>query len=223
MPSGPMPIDSRRPRDPDATRAALLTAAGDLFARLGFDGATVDAIAKSAGVNKAMINYHFGGKRGLYSALLLADLDPVFRDIAEIRRIELPARERLARYVTVFGALHRDRPNVAILLLREVLAGGSRLEADLLPRFVSVLETVREIVEQGIREGAFRRVDPFLTHLTVVGSLLFFFASRPFRDRVIAKGKTPLQAPPDPDAYVALVRDLVLRGLAADPAPPEES
>ncbi|MCP4657706.1 MAG: helix-turn-helix transcriptional regulator, partial [bacterium] len=56
-----------RPRghyDAAATREALLEAATELFAERGFDGAKVEAIARRAGVNKAMISYHFGGKQG---------------------------------------------------------------------------------------------------------------------------------------------------------------
>jgi len=60
-------IGSRRTRrrDAAATRDALLAAGTELFAERGYDGVPVWAIAKEAGVNKAMINYHFGGKRKL--------------------------------------------------------------------------------------------------------------------------------------------------------------
>ena len=61
-----------RRRDAAATRDALLTAGGELFAERGYDGVPVAAIAQKAGVNKAMINYHFGGKRKLYLAIVTA-------------------------------------------------------------------------------------------------------------------------------------------------------
>lgn len=50
----------------DQTREALITAALDVFGRSGFDAASTRAIADSAGVNQALIGYHFGGKQGLY-------------------------------------------------------------------------------------------------------------------------------------------------------------
>src|SRR5262249_51780543 len=62
----------RRPRDAAATREALLAAGAELFAERGYDGVPVWNIARAAGVNKAMISYHFGGKRGLYRAILEA-------------------------------------------------------------------------------------------------------------------------------------------------------
>jgi len=202
-------------RDSEATRSALLGAAVEIFARDGFDGATVGAIAGRAGVNRAMISYHFGGKRGLYAAALMADIESMMAPVATLRASSRPARERLETFVTVFGELHLRRPSLAILFLREILDGGARLEETALPRFVVVFTTLREIVEQGVADGTFRRVDPFLTHQTIVGSLLFFFASRPFRDRMIRSGRVPVDVAPDPESYVALVRELVVRGLDA--------
>jgi TetR/AcrR family transcriptional regulator, regulator of cefoperazone and chloramphenicol sensitivity len=53
----------------DATRDALITAALGVFGRDGFHAASTRAIAEAAGVNLALIRYHFGGKDGLYLAV----------------------------------------------------------------------------------------------------------------------------------------------------------
>jgi AcrR family transcriptional regulator len=54
----------------DLTRDALLQAAIEVFGRDGFDTASTRAISEAAGVNLALIGYHFGGKPGLYLAAL---------------------------------------------------------------------------------------------------------------------------------------------------------
>ena len=58
------------PRDPEARRTALLDAALVEFSRHGLAGARTSAIAARAGVNKQLISHHFGGKEGLYRALV---------------------------------------------------------------------------------------------------------------------------------------------------------
>jgi len=53
----------------DATRAALIAAATEVFARSGFEAVGTREIAAAAGVHPALIGYHFGGKEGLYLAV----------------------------------------------------------------------------------------------------------------------------------------------------------
>ena len=56
--------------DGDATKEHILDVASLIFAEKGFDRTTSKEICEAAGVNTASINYHFGGKSGLYKALL---------------------------------------------------------------------------------------------------------------------------------------------------------
>lgn len=51
------------------TRERILRAAEEIFAKRGFDGASVRSIAMGAGVPIALISYHFGSKDGLYRAI----------------------------------------------------------------------------------------------------------------------------------------------------------
>lgn len=53
-------------QDRNDTKQALLLAAGELFAELGYDGTSVRAIAEKAGANVAAVSYHFGSKEALY-------------------------------------------------------------------------------------------------------------------------------------------------------------
>jgi AcrR family transcriptional regulator len=66
----------RRPAGSD-TKSALIEAARDVFTEQGYEGATVRAIAKRAGVDPAMVNHWFGGKEGLFAkAVLQLPVDP---------------------------------------------------------------------------------------------------------------------------------------------------
>ena len=96
----------------------------------------------------------------------------------------------------------------------EVLAGGKHLEPELIEQPARVLAAVQRIVARGVRDGDFRPVDPLLTHLSLVGSLVFFFATRAFRERGLAS-RRPAISPPDAAAYVAHMQDLLTHGLAA--------
>lgn len=108
-------MGDKRRRDPEGTREALLDAALQEFSQHGLAGARTSEIAARAGVNKQLISHHFGGKEGLYRAL-------VDRWLAEERDYggeETPLADLAAAYVED-GARHRDLHR---LLLRASLDG----------------------------------------------------------------------------------------------------
>ncbi|MEV1331606.1 TetR family transcriptional regulator [Micromonospora costi] len=72
-----------RPRGNPDTKARLVEAARELFLAHGYQGTTVRAIAGRAGVDSALVSYHFGSKRGLFGqALNLFCVDPAALDQA---------------------------------------------------------------------------------------------------------------------------------------------
>jgi AcrR family transcriptional regulator len=207
--------DRVRRRDAAGTREALLAAGAALFAEHGYDGVPVADIAQRAGVNKAMINYHFGGKRPLYLAIVGATFDEIVASVERLAASPRPAPELLRELIAVVSeAVTRRHPHFCTMMLREVLAGGSNIEPMLVAHPVRLLSAVQDIVARGVRSGDFRHVDPVLTHLSLVGSLVFFFATQRFRERVLAQRRPPVK-PPDAAAYVKHMQDLLTRGLAA--------
>ncbi len=207
-----------RRRDAAGTREALLAAGTELFAERGYEGVPVASIADRAGVNKAMINYHFGGKRKLYLAILSATFAEIVAHVERLADSSRPAPEVLRELVAAVGAMTHQHPHFCTMMLREVLAAGKKLEPEVVDKPVRILAAVQRIVARGVRDGDFRPVDPVLTHLSLVGSLVFFFATRRFRERVLADRRLEI-APPDPAAYVRHIQDLLTRGLAADHPP----
>src|ERR687892_1532723 len=204
-----------RRRDAAATREALLAAGTELFAGRGYDGVPVAIIAEKAGVNKAMINYHSGGNRILYLAIITAAFTEIVVRAEQLAESGRPAPLVLRDLVALLAdAAARRNPHFPAVMLREAVSGGKHLEPAIIAYPLRVAEVVRRIVERGIREGAFRSVDPLLTHLSLVGSLLFFFATAPLRARMFAEGRLRAQ-PPDAEAYVKHIQDLITHGIGA--------
>ena len=217
-------MTSRTPRIPPrragrrpgvaATREALLAAGADLFAERGYEGVPVWAIAEKAGVNKAMISYHFGGKRNLYLAIVEATFADIVSQVERLAGSRAPAPEVLRGLIAVVGDVaSRRHPHFCTMMLRELLAGGPHLDPKTAAMPLRVLAAVKRVVERGVGEGAFRPVDPLLTHLSLVGSLVFFFGTARVRERILSGDRHV--APPSADAYVKHIQDLATHGLAA--------
>ncbi|MBD0694562.1 TetR/AcrR family transcriptional regulator [Streptomyces sp. CBMA123] len=69
--SAPTPARTRgRPRGNPPTRESIVSAARALFLERGYRRTTLRAVAEAAGVDPALISYHFGSKKGLFADVM---------------------------------------------------------------------------------------------------------------------------------------------------------
>src|SRR5579859_4554443 len=83
---------------PEQTSAAILDAAMREFAHEGLAGARIDAIAREAGVNKALLYYYFRDKESLYGAVLDRVFSGLLRQVSAPLDSSLLPREKLLAY-----------------------------------------------------------------------------------------------------------------------------
>jgi AcrR family transcriptional regulator len=114
----------------DATRQKILDAALKAFSERGFDGASTRDITDAAGVNQAMIGYHFASKEDLWRATVDLLFSRMRQELGDRRLVgsrlaeEEGWRETLRAYVH-YCARH---PEHARLMVQESIRGGPRLD-----------------------------------------------------------------------------------------------
>lgn len=112
----------------DDTTAAIACAALQRFAAQGFEATSLREIASEAGVDVALISYRFGGKHGLWKAIVTQAAKDL-RDALEAALADMggsTARDRLRHSARTFLAYLLDRPAVPRLLLRDVTIDSDR-------------------------------------------------------------------------------------------------
>lgn len=195
-------------------RQKILDASSAVFAEEGFAGARVDAIAKRAGVNKATLYYHIGDKRALYGEVLKRNFGRIEKALKEGLPDQGSASDRLRAVITIVEKAIAANPDHPRIVLREFASGATNLPAEVLQRMLGLLAVVRDIISEGTRNGEFRRTEPVLIHLTLIGAILMLSVVKPLRDTVADLG--PTIDFPGPDTNVAgFLGDLLLQGVAA--------
>ncbi len=85
----------------------LLDAAEQLFAQRGFHGVSLRDITEAAGVDVALVGYHFGSKRALFTAVFERRAEVLNRErlelLEEVRRSALPAPPKIEAIVNAFS------------------------------------------------------------------------------------------------------------------------
>jgi len=119
-------MGSRSRRLPASERRAQLIEVGrSVFAKHGYEGTSVEEIAKRAKVSKPIVYEHFGGKEGLYAVIVDREMDYVERRIGEAISSGSP-RERVERASLAFLGYVRDHPDGFAVLSQDSPLSSSR-------------------------------------------------------------------------------------------------
>ncbi len=165
----------KRAERPEPSRTHLLGAAIDCFARFGYQGTSIDRIARHAGVTKGALYYHFRDKEQLlfeavsarvgdFEQRVLADVGPGDDTMASLARVID------ACFFTATVSNHR---RFIMTLMIEALDTNPQLSA----KFQRILRRMRfflaEIVRRGQDSGRVRRdVDPVDAAAVIAGAIM---------------------------------------------------
>jgi TetR/AcrR family transcriptional regulator len=175
---------TKLPPKPEDSRRAILRAAILEFAEQGEAGARTDAIARSAGVNKALLHYYFGTKKDLYGVVL----EEVFTGVVEgfLRVLQGPGTpgQRLLHYfLTHFDHLAASGTSARLLgheMMRARAGQPSRIPQIVKICFGPLHKVLTETLAEGMRSGELRALESGAVLLSLTGVNVFYFMSGPF-------------------------------------------
>jgi len=163
-------------------KPGILHAAVEEFAEQGFAGARMDAIAKAAGVNIALVFYYFKSKDLLYKAALEDILATWHARVLAAMRTPQPPHGRLLAYLnTYFDFAHQESPACLRVVHQEVMRQGRSTSPHLtklaLKYIKPIHQALRQIIREGIAAGDFQALDPEHFVYSMNGMMNSYFVS----------------------------------------------
>jgi AcrR family transcriptional regulator len=160
-----------------SARDQLLAAASQIMTERGAFDVSLSEIALKSGLNSALVKYYFGNKSGLLMALLRKIIVPINKDLDHLLTLPVSAREKMRIHISAIVNTCYKFPYIN-RLMHHMLAEDPELFGPMIAEEFSrpVADAQRRILEDGVREGLFRPVDPVLFYFQVVGACdqLFF-------------------------------------------------
>lgn len=150
-------------------RGEILRAALSAFRERGYHATTLDHIAEHLGVRKTALYHYFTDKDAILFECHRESLGELERILAEARKLATPGarlRHVIVEHVRVMtgtldgSPLAFEVPALAPARQAEIIAGRDAYEREL-----------RRIIDQGMRSGAFRRVDSKLATFAILGAI----------------------------------------------------
>jgi TetR/AcrR family transcriptional regulator len=171
------------------TRAAVLKAARTVFAQRGFEGASTRDVAEAAGVNNAMIYYHFTDKNELYRAVL-ADAFMAFDRIWDhpvFNSSSATSRKKIGAYVEGFIRFQQANEEIRRIMSMEfsTCSGNYRWLAE--NHFNQGYERLARLLKDAMRSGELKRMDLSLAVPCLIGMIVHSFTVRPIAEHIIGK------------------------------------
>ncbi len=134
-------MSSKPQRDPEASRAALLAAAEEVFLEKGFGNTSLSEIARRAGMTKSLIHHYFGSKDNLWREVKLARFTQYTDRQMEMIRDAQPTPELMRASLAFYFEFLRKNPQIVRILAWMFL---ERDQED-------CLDIDRGLIEHGIR------------------------------------------------------------------------
>ena len=150
-----------------STRDNLLATASKLFAQKGFKATSMQEIADSAGVNKALLFYYFDSKDNLYYSILKKSLNNFITALKNAASSSSDVVEQLKQVMLVIPAQMEKEKYLTRILMRELGEMGKILKEHI-QLFSTCLTPIEEIIKKGIHQNIFRPLDPHLTAISLI-------------------------------------------------------
>jgi AcrR family transcriptional regulator len=152
------------------SRSRLIEAAINLMVRRDSIEITLGEIAAEAGLNGALVKYHFGNKNKLMLAILFSIVLPGLQSMEKLVHAEIPAKRKMEIHVNAMIATLWRYPFLN-RLFRYVTSPPEGAEAQEVSRIFArpFLKYQRDVFEEGVRSGEFKRADPLIFYMILSG------------------------------------------------------
>jgi TetR/AcrR family transcriptional regulator len=200
------------PKPCAAAAHRVLRAAAEVFSNLGYDAASISAIAERASVSKANIFHHFKSKAALYQEVLKTACQSFTDTLDAVSRLDQDAAQRLGAYARQRLCAYIEDPMSSRLVLRALTSDGA--DSDIQPvrdDFAANFHRLVELIRAGQAAGQLRTdVNPALLALLLNAGNVFYAQTRP-----LLRHFADVDFADDPERYSSLMMDMLLRGIAA--------
>ena len=170
----------------------ILVAAETLFARRGYSGVGLSEIAEASGLGKSSLFHHFRNKPQLYAAVSTRILGQIEARLLRSLAAGGDPVARLERWLDEMIDLLAENPTWARVLLRSLfedddLPGDTPEELEGRRAIGEIMGNVANLLREGMSAGLFRAAHVHHLLLTLVGVVVFPFASGEFGAEVLGK------------------------------------
>ncbi len=179
------------------TRERILKAAQKEFAARGYSGARMEAIARGAAINKAMLFYYFSSKDNLYRTVLLGVFSEIFGEINRFVSQPLTPDLFLEKFPEIYIRFIARHPDLVRIMIFDLIHNPDNVTAAMAEivheKMSFKCHPLLEAIQRWHGQGLISEADPLHFMMNIVALSIFSFIGKPMVEAIsgvkVANGK----------------------------------
>ncbi|HAD11150.1 MAG TPA: TetR/AcrR family transcriptional regulator [Saprospirales bacterium] len=168
-----------KPAVQDSTEQRIFEAAHEVFTQKGMDGAKMQEIADRAGINKALLHYYYRSKEKLYEAVVRAVIAQAIPMVRKVLESDLPLEEKITRFIDFYIGIISKNTFVPLFIISEINKHPDHFFENVLPKELPQPQFFFKQVDEEIRAGKIRPIDPRHLIINIISLCIFPFLGKP--------------------------------------------
>jgi AcrR family transcriptional regulator len=174
----------------------IILAATRLFVLKGKAGTSMQDIAEEAGINRTLLNYYFRSKDNLFEQVFSKIFTRFLPVIMNTLNADIPLNRKLENFIDHYFTILIENPVIPLFILQELTSNPQRLIYSLKSGGVNI-NLVLKSIEDEMRRGVIRQMDPKEIMVNLMSLIIFPFAARKIIEEMIFSG--------DKESYTAFL------------------
>lgn len=168
-----------RPNDKQsADLESILRLAIKAFARQGFGGVSINALAKKAGVADSLFHYHFGSKLQLWKSclsLIGKEIDEKFKNLNKLS-VELSGIDRIKLFNRQLVYISAEYPEFQQIIVQEVFSDSERSNWLIEELLTPIYANIDEILKEEQEKGTIKKIPAANLTSYIIGAITTFYS-----------------------------------------------
>ncbi len=197
------------------SREKILLAAQKEFAARGYAGARMEAIARGAAVNKAMLFYYFASKENLYRTVLTGVFGDFFKEIGRVFSPLLTPALFLEKFPEIYIRFIARHPDLVRIMVFDLIHNPENVTAAMAgiihKEMSSQPHPLLQLIPEWHRRGLISEPDPLHFMMNIIALSVFSFIGKPMVEAI-----SGIRVATDEDFYrkrIASVVRVLQRGM----------
>lgn len=165
-------------------RTDILNAALKVFAKNGFDRATIAEIAEIAGIGKGTVYEYFKSKKELFEDMIRYNVETYNKKVQDAVTKGNSVQEKLINFSVAHSEFMKEHIDILRMLPQPHMM-SEEMKQHMIQEKHKIFKLIEDLIQEGIESGSFKKnLDKEITAFCIIGAVNEHYCNRVFMNKI---------------------------------------